>query len=422
MAAARPFGGLILVLVVLLPAVSTAQVLPQETVSLAGGRVTVGGEATATVAPDDEGQFNYTDYDRSALQLLRLGVTATFRPISRVTFLTEVRAEGDTAGGDWTTLASAAYVRVRPWKNRAIDIQAGRIPPVFGAAGRRLYANDNVLIGYPLAWQYLTVLRTDAVPSNADQLLGARSAGGRPWYSVGANGYARGVPLATAFRYDAGVEARFGHEHQKVSWAIGLTAGTLSSPGAHSSNGGPQISTRLAVRPVIGLVLGASFADGRFLADGIDSNTGPVPVSGYGAPAPAAEGRYHQQTWGADAEYSLGHFLARAELVTAGWRLPVIGAPPLPDSLRSTGVMTEARYRLMPGLTGGLRVDHLTFSEIQGSYQRAPWDAPITRVETGLAWNATRNLIVRGSVQRNSRTRGAVTAATLPALQVTLWF
>jgi hypothetical protein len=418
----RLIGPLALIAVTLVPSGLGAQILPQETVSLAGGRVTLGGEFTATVAPDDEGQFNDTDYDRSALQLLRLGVTATFRPISRVTFLTELRAEGDTAGGEWTTLASAAYVRVRPWKDRAIDIQAGRIPPVFGAAGRRLYASDNVLIGYPLAWQYLTVLRTDAVPANADQLLGARTAGGRPWYSVGAPGYALGVPLTTAFRYDTGVEARFGHEHQKVSWAIGLTAGTLSSPGVHASNGGPQVSTRLALRPVIGLVVGASFADGRFLADEIDDGPAPLPVQAYGYQAAATEGRYHQQTWGADAEYSIGHFLARAELVSAGWRLPVIGTPALPDALRSTAIMTEARYRLMPGLTGGLRVDHQGFSEIQGSYQRAPWDAPVTRVEAGLAWNVTRNLIVRGSVQRNTRTRGSVTAATLPALQVTLWF
>ena len=211
-------GGLVGMLLLAGPA--AAQVLPQETVSLAGGRLTVGGEVTATVAPDDDGQFNYTDYERSALQLLRLGVTASFRPFSRLSFVTELRAEGDTAGGDWTALASAAYVRIRPWKERALDIQAGRIPPVFGAAGRRLYASDNVLIGYPLAWQYLTVLRTDAVPANADQLLGARSAGWRPWYSVGTPGYARGVPLTTAFRYDTGVEARFGHDHQPVNAAF----------------------------------------------------------------------------------------------------------------------------------------------------------------------------------------------------------
>ena len=170
-------GRLTLALALVCPAVASAQLLPQETVSLAGGRLTLGGEVTATVAPDDEGQFNYTDYERSALQLLRLGVTASFRPVERIALVTELRAEGDTNGGPWTALPFAAYVRVRPWKDRPFDIQAGRIPPVFGAAGRRIYANDNVLIGYPLAWQYLTVLRSDAVPSSADELI-AR-AGGR---------------------------------------------------------------------------------------------------------------------------------------------------------------------------------------------------------------------------------------------------
>ncbi|MBK5297215.1 MAG: hypothetical protein JJE40_08660 [Vicinamibacteria bacterium] len=419
----RRLGGL--ALLGLLPAAPVcAQLLPQETVSLAGGRLTLGGEVTATVAPDDEGTFNYTDYERSALQLLRLGVTASFRPVERIALVTELRAEGDTSGGPWTATPFAAYVRVRPWKDRPFDIQAGRIPPVFGAAGRRIYANDNVLIGYPLAWQYLTVLRTDAVPSSADELIYARSAGWRASYSVGTPGYARGVPLTTAFRYDTGVQARVGGEHQRVFVAAAVTAGTLSSPGARTTNGGPQVSMRLAVRPATGLILGGSFADGRFFADNLAV---PVPASSSGSgytytTASATTGRYHQQTWGADAEYSLGHFLARAEMVAARWRLPAIGTPSIEEPLRSTGVSVEGRYRIAPGVTAAARVDRLSFSQVRGSYQTLPWDAPVTRVEGGVAWSATRNLIVRGTVQHNDRSRGTVRSSTLPALQVTVWF
>jgi hypothetical protein len=417
-------GRLALAMALVCPVVASAQLLPQETVSLADGRLTLGGDVTATVAPDDDGQFNYTDYERSALQLLRLGVTASFRPVERIALVTELRAEGDTNGGPWTALPFAAYVRVRPWKDRPFDIQAGRIPPVFGVAGRRIYANDNVLIGYPLAWQYLTVLRSDAVPSSADELIAARAAGWRPWYSVGTPGYARGVPLITAFRYDTGVQARVGGEQQRVSVAAAVTAGTLSSPGARSANGGPQFSTRLAVRPTMGLILGGSFADGRFFADNLAV---PLPATatdgGYtSATTSSPSGRYHQQTWGADAEYSLGHFLARAELVTARWRLPAIGASPIDEALRSTGVSVEGRYRLAPGITAAARVDRLTFSQLRGSHLELPWDAPVTRVEGGVAWSVTRNLIVRGTVQHNDRSRGRVRSSTLPALQVTVWF
>ncbi len=405
------------------PAAVRAQVLPQETVSLAGGRLTVGGEVSATVAPDDDGQFNYTDYERSALQLLRLGVTASFRPVERIALVTELRAEGDTNGGPWTALPFAAYVRVRPLKDRPLDIQAGRIPPVFGAAGRRIYANDNVLIGYPLAWQYLTVLRSDAVPSSADELIYARSAGWRPWYSVGTPGYARGVPLTTAFRYDTGVQARVGGEQQRVSAAVAVTAGTLSSPGARASNGGPQVSTRVAVRPTTGLVVAGSFADGRFFADSLTTpSSGASGASGSYGMTSATTGRYHQQTWGADAEYSRGHFLTRAELVSARWRLPATGPTPITEPLRSTGLSVEGRYRLMPGVTAATRVDHLWFSQLRGSYQVLPWDAPVTRVEGGVAWSVTRSVILRGTVQHNTRSRGKVRSSTLPALQVTVWF
>ena len=44
-------------------------------------------------------------------------------------------------------------------RTRDFDIQVGRVPPTFGAFARRTYATDNPLIGYPLAYQYLTSLR-----------------------------------------------------------------------------------------------------------------------------------------------------------------------------------------------------------------------------------------------------------------------
>jgi hypothetical protein len=406
-------GWLLLVYGLLAAAPVRAQGLPQETVSLAGGRLTLGGEATATVAPDDQGRFNDTDYGRSALRLLRLGVTASFRPVERIAFVTELRAEGDTAGGAWDALPFAAYVRLRPFKDRAFDIQAGRIPPVFGVAGRRIYANDNVLVGYPLAWQYLTVLRADALPADANDLIYQRGSTYRPGdgYGAVASAYASGVPLVTAFRYDTGVEARVGDEQSTFSVAAAVTAGTLSRPGARDTNGGPQFSTRVAVRPRVGLILGASYADGRFLADRVADELPAGPTSR----------RYHQQTWGADAEYSSGHFLARTELVSARWRVPALGWPAIESPLVATAISVEGRYRVAPGVTVGARADHLGFSDLQGSYVRWPWDAPVTRVEGGVAWAVTRNVILRASLQHNARARG-VRRATLPAAQVTVWF
>ena len=395
-----------------LAADALAQHWTDETPSLAGGRVTLGGELTVTASPEDDGRFNYTDYERNALQLIRVALTAAVRPVERVTLVTELRAEGDTSGGEWTATPYALYVRVRPWRDRPIDIQAGRIPPVFGVAGRRAYANDNVLIGYPLIWQYLTILRPDAVPANADELIYARDAGWRSWYSVGAGDYARGVPLATAFRYDTGVEARFGDESSKVSVATALTAGTLSSPGTGARSGGPQFSTRVAVRPTMGLVVGGSFADGDFLSTAAEREL----------PGDSRGHRYSQRSWGFDAEYSRDHWLVRAEGIAVRYALPYLYDPPIDEPITSAGVSVEGRYRIVPGVTVGARVDRLGFSELAGTHQTLPWDAPVSRVEAGLAWTIVRHVTARISVQHNRRDRGPVTSSTLPAAQVSVWF
>jgi hypothetical protein len=46
----------------------------------------------------------------------------------------------------------------------------------------------------------------------------------------------------------------------------------------------------------------------------------------------------------------------------------------------------------------------------------------VSRIEAGVAWSAMRHVILRATVQHNTRTRGEVTSATVPAAQVTLWF
>ena len=122
--------------------------------SLANGMVVIGTDVSISLTPQDDTDgawFNYTDYEHNALRLFRVGVTADVRLTDRVSVLTEIRSENGDAVKPY-----ALYVRVRPWRDRPIDIQAGRIPPTFGAFARREYGAGNPLIGYPLAYQYLT--------------------------------------------------------------------------------------------------------------------------------------------------------------------------------------------------------------------------------------------------------------------------
>src|SRR5262245_35478577 len=53
------------------PSASAAQSLPSEPIVIADGLVTLGGDVSASMGSADPGFFNYTDYEHSALRMLR---------------------------------------------------------------------------------------------------------------------------------------------------------------------------------------------------------------------------------------------------------------------------------------------------------------------------------------------------------------
>jgi len=386
-----------------------AQTLPSEPIALAGGRVTIGGDVSASYGSKDRGWFDYTDYNHSALRMFRVDVSAAVKAGEHLTLLGELRSENLGAVRPY-----ALYVRIRPWTKRNVDIQVGRVPPTFGAFARRTYPNDNPLIGYPLAYQYFTTLRPDAVPGDAEELLQKRSSGWLVRYRYGNPAGDRGVPLVNAFRWDTGVQVRAGSE--KVRAAAAVTTGTLANPLVQDDNSGRQIAARLEVRPVAGLIAGASGARGPFVGK----------TAARGAVGDGHDREFTQTAWGGDVEYSRGYYLLRYEAIVSDWRMPVVREPHLRLPLRAISTSVEGRYKFAPGLFAAARVDHLGFSTITGSEVQGtqPWDAAVTRVEVGGGWSIQRNLLLKLSVQRNTRDGGRVQPrdATLAAGQLVFWF
>ena len=252
-------AGIVWLLVLSVSRHADAQRLPSEPIVLGGGLLTVGGNLSATVGPDDPGFFNYTDYEDSTLRMLRLDLTASLRAGSHVSLLGDIRSQNARA-----PQAYALYLRIRPWTKRRFDLQVGRVPPTFGAFPRRSYEADNPLIGYPLAYQYLTSLRADAVPASADELLQMRGRGWLANYSIGNVAPAPGVPLVTVFRWDTGVQAHAATDFVDLTAAV--TTGTLSNPLFRDDNAGRQVAGRIALHPIAGLIVGASAAHGPFVS------------------------------------------------------------------------------------------------------------------------------------------------------------
>lgn len=416
-----PFRGRALVTLVTVVALgpslpAAGQTLPYEPIAFGGGRVTIGGDVSATFScadsdeeetdrcPGDAGFFNYTDYEHSALRMLRVGVTAAVKAGNRLTLLGELRSENAGAPQPY-----ALFVRIRPWTSRAFDVQVGRVPPTFGAFARRTYPADNVVIGYPLAYQYLTSLRPDALPANADELLRMRGRGWLSNFSVGNTAPDRGLALVSAFRWDTGVQVHAANDF--IDGAAAVTTGTLGNPLVGDDNAGKQVAGRIALRPTTGLIVGLSAARGPFLTRGASE----------GAGAARGAGRFTQTGWGADLEYSRDYYLVRFETIVSDWTLPVINAPAVDLPLRAISTLVEGRYKIRPGLYAAARLDHLGFSTITGSTSRTQWDAPVTRVELGGGFSLQRNLLLKLTFQHNTRAGGRVREANLGAAQLVFW-
>ena len=370
--------------------------------------VRLSGEASASYSTKDaeeEGWFNYSDYENSTVRSVRLSLIGEVTFTERLAVITEIRTLQFDAPEPY-----ALYVRFRPWLSQNLDIHAGRIPPTFGAFPRRLYVADNPLIGMPLAFQYLTTNRNDAVPATTDELARMRGRGWLTNYTIGNTAAEAGLPIANALRWDTGVQVRWQRDPLTVYGAI--TQGTIGDPRLGDDNGGPQLAARVVYTPHPMVSVGGSAAAGPYLARSL------TPV----LPGPLTLRSYRQAAYGADAEVSRDRWLVRGELVWNRWGQPGYQLQPRRD-LDALATMIEARYKLWPGIYAAGRVDRLGFSDIPTTTEGiVSWDADVTRLEFGAGWTVHRHVLLKAVWQRNRRDGGRVRASDLGAVQVVTWF
>jgi hypothetical protein len=207
------------------------------------------------------------------------------------------------------------------------------------------------------------------------------------------------------------VQLRVGSQPFQLTAA--LTQGSLSHPRVRDDNGGKQVSLRGAWQPAAGLLVGVSAARGQYL---------DLELRDRLTPGSARGGGYHQRALGADVEGSWGHWLVRLEGVWTAWDAPILDPPAGLPALRAAAVSLEGRYKLAPGLYLAARGDRLAFNEIAGSAGPASWDAPVSRLEAGVGWLLTRNVVLKGVYQHNWRDGGRVRSQGTAAVQALLWF
>ena len=371
------------------------------------GQLVFGGDVSAALSPpDDDAFFNYTDYELNAIRMARARVQAEWR-LGRVTFVGEMRIQS-ASGID----VPAGYVRWQPSVRAGLTIQAGRIPPVVGAFPRRAYARDTPLFGVPLAYQYLTSLRSDALPRSFGDLLLMRGRGWQHFYAVGSKAAAPGLPLMSTSNWDIGAEASWRHGWFDAAGAV--TLGSPAEPVVRETNDGVGWSGRVAARLPAGVTLGVSGARAPWIRNSVLSQL------------PDGASHPHTQTLlGVDAEWGLAHWLVRSEWLYSRFQIPLIDEPVVDQELRAWSGFVDARYRLLARWQLGVRAEHLGFATVSSPLSARPptaWDAPVDRVEVGVGFRLTRQLELRGGYQYDWRSGGRVRERGYPIVGFLLWF
>ncbi|MEO8484119.1 MAG: hypothetical protein ABI634_18045 [Acidobacteriota bacterium] len=408
MASGRPGFGLVVLASVLVllsrPAAAQTDDAPPHP---AERRVAIGGDVALLLAPpDDRTYFNYTTYDIDGLRMAQVQLYGEWHLHERLSLVGELRTQNAV-----TLEASALYARWRPFARSSLVIQAGRIPPVVGAFARRAYSRDNAVLGMPLAYQYLTLLRPDALPASTSDVLKMRGRGWQPAYPIGNLALAPGVPLVAGSRWDTGVEGSWTSRWLDLSAAV--TQGAPAVPVIRESNRDLMWSGRAAGHLPGGITVGVSGARAGWLADSV------LDLTTDGRQTP------HAQTLvGVDTEFGVGRWLVRAEWLRSRFDLPIVDDADPFHRLTAHGGFIEGRYRFHPRMQVGVRVDRLAFGRLfdRLTGTSPTWDADVTRVEATFGVRLSRTLEVRAGWQENRRQSDRAARRGLPIAGLLYWF
>lgn len=276
-----------------------------------------------------------------------------------------------------------AYLSYTPFPQRDLHLLAGKLPWAIGTYGPRTYSNRNPLIGSPLMYQYhSTLLWYEVVPS-ADVLIAAAGTG---QYGVNYFGYTegQGMPIVDDCYWDVGVTLT--GSQRPLEYALGVTAGT---PGWGSTmqdeNSGKTLLGRFGLAPLPGVRFGVSGAYGPYLVAGLQPQMPPG----------RSVNDYHQKLVMADLELLVSRFELRAEGANNVWETPTVG------DLEVRSAYAELKYAFGFGAFVAGRWDVLQFGEIpDSSGVKRPWDSDVTRIEAGVGYRFTPEVIGKVVHQR----------------------
>lgn len=295
------------------------------------------------------------------------------------------------------------YARVEP--SQYLSVRVGLLPLVVGGWQDRAYPSRQPLVNQPLLSQYLLTLRSDSVPSGPDEVLAQRGRGALTRYAATGSRKGSGVALTYERCWNTGIEVfgRSGGFRYRVAVMEGPPG--VGVPRTLGTHGPKTLEGRVTYRFGQGLRIGASWARGSYLDEGV------TPL----LPAGKDRGDYRQELLGADVALEKGRLEAHGE-----WMLSRYDAPNVNQKLSAHGFYGEASVGLAPGLRLAARYSALLFSDLTSPRgRRMSWDADAERLEGGLVYRfwgdrvAVKAVAQRTEVDTTPRRREDIAALQL---------
>ena len=297
-----------------------------------------------------------------------------------------------------------------PWLN----LQAGRIPTVFGTFGERVTSTETGLLGTPLLYYYHSAARGDIVPADNDYFFqpGVR-AGGYKQVTYNNRTSFVGMPPIYETCWDVGAEL-YGSAHG-LQFSAAATQGTVSRPSIQGkdNNDGKGIVGRLGYQatsgPFFGLRLGVSGGVGPYLSESVESDSN--------FPAGRSASDYLNFVMGSDLSYARGPWQFYGEAAQASYEVPNVH-----PTLTVTGYYLELVRDLGPAWSIAARQEALFYSDITSSTGvTESWDYDIYRWEAALNFRFRQGTRLRLGYQSTHLPGSEELSGELVALQLQVW-
>lgn len=258
-------------------------------------------------------------------------------------------------------------VRITPWQDGRITLQAGKFATVISRWVQRHLSWDNPFITAPLPYEYVTAISDVEVPYGAYYF--GRHLDHKYEYNplIWGPSYASGASLSGRVeQFDYAFEVKNAPlTSRPESWNV--TEVGLDHP---------TISARVGYRPNEMWNFGVSFSRGPYLRG--EAEPGLYDLDRFD---------FHQIVLGQDVSFEWHHLQIWAEVFEARFEVPYVG------DADTFAYFVEAKYKFAPQWFAALRWNQQFFGDVPTGYygQMRSWGPTVSRIETAIAYRFTEN-------------------------------